>query len=130
MGETIRTELRLHTVVLAAPLARAALLAAAGGVLVVAGWPWSLAGALSLALGAAGALRAVWRWERTRLLVTDERLVVVEGTVRRREAAVPLTRAEAVEVDESLLGRLLGYGTLTVGELEVPFVPGARGLLR
>jgi uncharacterized membrane protein YdbT with pleckstrin-like domain len=129
MGERVRVESRLHGVVLAWPLARCVGLGVAGAVLAFAGWPLSIAGAIALAVGAIGALRAVWRWERTRILVTDERLVVVDGTLRRREAAVPLG-AGAVEVDESLLGRLLGYGTLSVGELEVPYVPGARGLLR
>jgi hypothetical protein len=35
---------------------------------------------------------------------------------------VTLARAGAVEVEQSFLGRLLGYGTLVAGELEVPYV--------
>src|SRR5687767_13395532 len=92
MSETIRVESRLHGVVLAWPLARAGLLGIAGAVLVFAGWPFSVAGAVALALAAFAALRAVWRWERTRIFLTDERLLVVEGTLRRREAAVALAR--------------------------------------
>jgi hypothetical protein len=127
--EAIRVESRPHGAVLVGPLAWGGLLGIAGVVLVFAGWPFSLAGALALALGAAGALRAVWRWERTRILVTDERLVVVDGTLRRREAAVQLSHG-AVEVEQSLLGRMLDYGTVVVGDLEVDYVPGPRALLR
>lgn len=129
MSETIRLESRPHGAVLAVPLAWGGLLGIAGAALVFAGWPFSLAGALTLALGASGALRAVWRWERTRILVTDERLVVVDGTLRRREAAVPLAHG-AVEVEQSLLGRMLDYGTVVVGDLEIDYVPGPRALLR
>lgn len=129
MSETIRLQSRPHGAVLAVPLAWGGLLGIAGAVLVFAGWPFSLAGALTLALGASGALRAVWRWERTRILVTDERLVVVDGTLRRREAAVPLAHG-AVEVEQSLLGRMLDYGTVVVGDLEIDYVPGPRALLR
>jgi membrane protein YdbS with pleckstrin-like domain len=127
MAERVRVESRLHGVVLAWPLGRAAVLGTAGAVLVFAGWPVSVAGAVALAVAAVGALRAVWRWERTRILVTDERLVVVDGTLRRREAAVPLGSG-SVEVEQSLLGRVLDYGTVVVGELAVDYVPGPRSL--
>ena len=39
-------------------------------------------------LGALGAGLSVWRWERTRVVVTTEKLFVVHGTLRRRVAAV------------------------------------------
>ena len=129
MRETIRLESRPHGAVLAGPLTRSALLGIAGAVLVFAGWPYSLGGAASLALAAAAALRAVWRWERTRILVTDERLVVLEGTLRRREAGVPLAHVGAVEVEQSLLGRMLGYGTVVAGDLEIAYVPRPRDLV-
>ena len=105
------------------------LLGIAGAALVFAGWPFSLAGAAALSVAAVSALRAVWRWERTRILVTDERLVVLEGTLRRREAAVSLASVGAVEIEQSLLGRILGYGTVVVGELEIRHVPSPRDLL-
>jgi membrane protein YdbS with pleckstrin-like domain len=130
MGETVRVHSRPHAAVLAGPLARSGLLGIAGAVLVFAGWPYSVGGAAALALAAASALRAVWSWERTRILVTDERLVVLEGTLRRREAAIPLARVGAVEVEQSLLGRALDYGTVVAGELEIRYVPSPRALLR
>jgi membrane protein YdbS with pleckstrin-like domain len=127
-GERIRFEGRQHGVVLLRPLAGAV----AGGVLGVplaaAGWPFVAGGAMLLGASAAVALRAVWRWDRTRIVVTTHRLFVVHGTLRRRAAAVRLGRVSAVEVDEPLVGRLLGYGTLVAGDLEIPYVPRPREL--
>ena len=128
--ERIRLEARRHEIVLARPFARAVVLGAAGVACWALGWPYSPLGALLLALAAAVALRVVWSWERTRVVVTNEKLFVVYGTLRRRAAAVRLSRIEAVEVEESLLGRLLGYGTLVAGDLEIPYVPRAREVCR
>ena len=73
---------------LARPLSRALASAAAGAVLTVQPWPLAIPGAALLALGAALALRAVWRWDRTRVVLTNEKLFVVHGIVRRRTAGV------------------------------------------
>lgn len=116
-------ESRRHAIVLARPLARGAALGLGGFVCFALGWPLMLAGPPLIAVGGVGAALAVWRWERTKVVVTTEKLLVVHGTLRRRAAAVRLGRIETVEVDQSLLGRLLGYGTLVAGELEIPFVP-------
>lgn len=106
------------------------MLAAGGGALFALGWPVSPLGALPLAAAAAIALLAVWRWERTRVVVTGDELRVVSGTLRRRAATVPFSRIGAVEVEQGVLGRLLGYGTLVAGELEVPYVARPRAVAR
>jgi len=128
--EQVRLDDRRHAVVLAGPFARALGLACAGLALLWLGWPFSPAGALLLALGALLAVRAVWRWERTHVVVTSEKLLVVDGTLRRRAAAVLLNRVEAVEVEQTLPGRLLGYGTVTAGGLEIAYVARPRELTR
>lgn len=109
-------------------LARAFLLAGAGGFLFSLPWPALIGGAALVMLAALLALRAVWRWERTHVVMTDERLALVRGTLRRRTAAVQLERVGAVEVDQSLLGRMLGYGTLIAGPLEITHVPQPRSV--
>jgi uncharacterized membrane protein YdbT with pleckstrin-like domain len=119
-------ESRRHAIVLAKPLARGLILGLAGFVCFVLGWPVMLAAPLLIALGALGAGLSVWRWERTKVVLTTERLLVVHGTLRRRAAAIRLERVATIEVEQSLLGRLLGYGTLSAGELEIPFVPQPR----
>jgi membrane protein YdbS with pleckstrin-like domain len=119
-------ESRRHAVVLARPLGRGIALGVGGFVCFALGWPWMVAGPPLIALGALGAALSVWRWERTRLVVTTERLVVVHGTLRRRAAAVRLGKVATIEIEQSLPGRLLGYGTLIAGELEIAFVPEPR----
>jgi len=122
-GEHICVEERRHGVVLVGSFLRAFVLAAPGVLALVLGWPATVVGAVLLAAGALVALRAVWRWERTRVVLTTEKLFVVHGTLRRRAAAVRLSRIGPVEIEQSLMGRLLGYGTIVAGELEITYVP-------
>jgi membrane protein YdbS with pleckstrin-like domain len=124
--ERVCLEERRHAVVLAGPFLRALGLGAVGIGLMAVGWPASIAGVALQALGAFVALRAVWNWERTRVVLTTEKLFVVHGTLRKRTAAVRLSRVGAVEIEQSLTGRLLGYGTIVAGELEIEYVPGPR----
>jgi len=124
--EKVCLEERRHAIVLAGSFARALGLAAVGLGLMAIGWPASIAGVVLQAAGAAIALRAVWEWERTRVVLTTEKLFVVHGTLRKRAAAVRLSRLGAVEIEQSLLGRLLGYGTIVAGELEIEYVPEPR----
>ena len=124
--ERIVVEARRHGIVLARPLSRAALLAVGGGACVVAGWPFSAAGAVLLLLAALAAVAAVWRWDRTQVVLTTEKLFVVHGVVRRRAAAVRLERVGSVELEQSLLGRVLGYGTVVAGDLEISYVAAPR----
>jgi uncharacterized membrane protein YdbT with pleckstrin-like domain len=122
-GDRLCLDERPHAVVLARPFLRAGVVGAVGAGLALVGWPVSVGGAALLAAAAAIAVRAAWRWERTRVQVTTETLVVVHGTVRRRTAAVRLSRIGPVELEQTLVGRLLGYGTVVAGELEIPYVP-------
>jgi uncharacterized membrane protein YdbT with pleckstrin-like domain len=115
--------------VLLRPLALAVAGAVVGVPLAAAGWPYVTGGAALLVVSAVAAFRAVWRWDQTRIVVTTHKLFVVHGTLRRRAAAVRFGGGAAVEVDEPLLGRLLGYGTLVAGDLEIPYVPRPRDLV-
>jgi uncharacterized membrane protein YdbT with pleckstrin-like domain len=124
--ERVCLDERRHAVVLALPFARALGLAAVGVGLMAIGWPASILGVALQAVGAAIALRAVWRWEQTRVVVTTDKLFVVHGTLRKRAAAVRLARIGAVEIEQGLAGRLLGYGTIVAGDLEIEYVPKPR----
>jgi uncharacterized membrane protein YdbT with pleckstrin-like domain len=128
--ERVCLDARRHGVVLARPLGQALLLAAAGGVMLALPWPAQVPGALLVIAGALLTLRAVWLWERTRLVVTTEKLFVVSGTLRRHASAVRLRSVENLELEQSLSGRLLGYGTLVAGPLEIEHVPEPRDVYR
>jgi uncharacterized membrane protein YdbT with pleckstrin-like domain len=128
-SERIRVDERRHGVVLVGSFVRAFALAGPGLFALVVGWPATIAGAVLLSAAAFVVLRAVWRWERTRVVLTSEQLFVVHGTLRRRAAAVRLARIGPVEIEQTLLGRLLGYGTIIAGDLEISHVPRPERLV-
>ena len=125
-------EAHRHGIALARPFLRALVLALAGGACFLA--PWAAAnavGAVLLALAAVVAVVGVARWDRTHLVVTGNTLVVEHGFLRRREASISLN-GTVFEIERTVLGRILGYGTVVAGELEIDFVPRriARALQR
>jgi uncharacterized membrane protein YdbT with pleckstrin-like domain len=124
--ERVCLDERRHAVVLAGPFTRALGFATIGIGLMAIGFPASIAGVFLQGFGAYVALRAVWNWERTRVVLTTEKLFVVHGTLRRRAAAVRLARLGTMEIEQSLAGRLLGYGTIVAGALEIEYVPEPR----
>jgi len=116
-------EAHRHGIALARPLLRASVLALAGAACFFAPWTAAdAAGALLLALAALVAVVGVARWDRTHLFVTRNALVVEHGFLSRRTASVSLS-GTVFEVERSLLGRVLGYGTVVAGELEMDYVP-------
>jgi uncharacterized membrane protein YdbT with pleckstrin-like domain len=116
--------------VLARPFARALAVVAVGLVLLAFPLPVPVGGALLVATGAIIAFAAVWRWDKTRLVVTTEKILLVDGVVRRRASAVVLRAIEKIELEQSLPGRALGYGTLVAGPLKVAYVPDPRRVSR
>ena len=118
--EEVYLDARLHGAVLARPIFRSTLLVLIGIAALLV--PYAAAagvGAVLIAAGAFFTLRAVWQWERTHLVVTTEKVYLLNGTLHRRTKAVRLQMVDAVEVDQSLVGQLFGYGTVVVGPLRV-----------
>jgi uncharacterized membrane protein YdbT with pleckstrin-like domain len=124
--ERVCLDERRHAIVLALPFARALGVATVGLALMAIGWPASIVGVVLQAVSAAIAVRAVWNWEQTRVVLTTDKLFVVHGTLRKRAAAVRLARIGAVEIEQGLVGRVLGYGTIVAGDLEIEYVPKPR----
>jgi uncharacterized membrane protein YdbT with pleckstrin-like domain len=121
-------EAHRHGIALARPFLRALALAAAGAACFLAPWTAVAAAGAVLGAGAAGGAGvAVARWDRTHLVVTGSALVVEHGFLRRRSASISLN-GTVFEVERTLLGRILGYGTVVAGELEIDSVP--RRLIR
>jgi uncharacterized membrane protein YdbT with pleckstrin-like domain len=122
---------RRHGIVLARPIMRSILLAAIGVFLLTMPWVVAAAlGAVVVGVAAAFTFRAVWQWERTRLVVTTEKVYVVNGLLHRRAKAVRLGAVDAVELDQTLLGQLLGYGTVIVGPLSVGHISEPKQVCR
>jgi len=60
-------------------------------------------------------LSAIENRAAVRLIITESRVVFVEGWLARRYGMMPLTKITDLTIHESILGRILGYGTL-IGE--------------
>ena len=133
-GERVRLEARPHGAALVRPLLRALVLAVGGGALVVYAmphaWPLGVLGALALAYAAFTTLRAVLAWDRTVLVVTSAKLLVVHGVVRRRAPAAARPAGGAGGVGPGRLGPRRGVGSVAPGDLEVPYVPDPGRLVR
>jgi membrane protein YdbS with pleckstrin-like domain len=128
-GETIVYATRLHPVI----YWRAILLLIIAIVLAVAAWYMADNQNLSLALGIAGAifallalssaLRAFIRRASTELAVTDQRVIYKTGLLARHTLEMNRAKVESVTVDQTVSGRMSGYGTVTVRGVGSAFEP-------
>jgi uncharacterized membrane protein YdbT with pleckstrin-like domain len=62
----------------------------------------------------ASAIPALIRRASTELAVTDRRLIYKSGVLARHTLEMNRGKVESVDVDQSLLGRLVGFGTIIV----------------
>ncbi len=62
----------------------------------------------------AAAIPALIRRFSTELAVTDRRVIYKAGILARHTLEMNRSKVESVDVDQSLLGRLLGFGTIIV----------------
>lgn len=46
--------------------------------------------------------------------VTDKRVIIKVGWIRRRTLETMLSKVEAIGVEQGIIGRLLGFGTITI----------------
>lgn len=129
-GERIISSFRRHSVVLGK--AAATLVVA----LVLATVLWAEAprrpndhlGAIGAAVAVLGLCYFAWRawqWRLARYLITNERIVLIEGLVARRINSLPLRLVIDTTYHRSVAGRLLGYCDL---ELNLSGQPGMRRL--
>ena len=72
---------------------------------------------LALLLAVAGLVlivRAWWHRWGTEIAVTNRRVIYKRGVVRRRTVEMNLEQIESVQVDQSIPGRILNYGDISV----------------
>jgi uncharacterized membrane protein YdbT with pleckstrin-like domain len=72
-----------------------------------------LAGAIT-GIGLALALRAFIDYKSSEFGVTTKRVIIKVGFLRRRTLELLLRQVEAISVEQSVLGRMLGFGSLTL----------------
>jgi membrane protein YdbS with pleckstrin-like domain len=127
-GERVVSVLRRHTVVLEPAVGFWLLILAAGvgaGLLSgkLPGWHLGVIGGWLVLAGAGLLAWKAWAWWVARYVITDQRVIFIEGVLNRRVRAVPLSKITHTDYRRSLFGRMLGYGDLT---LDSP--GGATGL--
>jgi uncharacterized membrane protein YdbT with pleckstrin-like domain len=50
----------------------------------------------------------------TEIAVTDRRIILKRGLIQRHTIEINMDKVESVDVDQSILGRIFDYGTITV----------------
>jgi uncharacterized membrane protein YdbT with pleckstrin-like domain len=108
-NEQITYRANLHWVIYALPaiVFLVAILVALGG----GGW---IAG---MAIGIVGFVLLLPPWIRassSEFAITNKRVLIKVGLIRRHSLELLLQKVEGIGVDQGVLGRILGYGTITV----------------
>jgi uncharacterized membrane protein YdbT with pleckstrin-like domain len=108
-NEQITYRAKLHWIIYALPASvfLIAILVAAGG----GGW---IAGT---AIGVIGFVLFLPPWIKARsseFAITNKRVLIKVGLIRRHSLELLLQKVEGIGVDQGFLGRILGYGTITV----------------
>ncbi|HKO09599.1 MAG TPA: PH domain-containing protein [Alphaproteobacteria bacterium] len=115
-GETIRHTSRIHRVVYL-PGLLLCLIAVIGLAYTAKNGANQAILVLFAVIGGAGlvSLASAWfrRWT-TEIAVTDRRVIYKRGFIRRHTIEMNMDKIESVDVDQTILGRILGYGTVTV----------------
>ena len=74
---------------------------------------------MSLVLLVVAGIWAVNIYGGRKYILTNRRLILKRGLVRRESTDLVLRRCEGVSIAQSIMGRLLGYGTVSVSTGEV-----------
>ncbi len=71
--------------------------------------------AYAIALGAVVLLVQEWlRWWTTEMAVTNRRVIYKNGLIWRQTNEMNMDKVESVRVEQSILGRVLDYGNVTI----------------
>jgi uncharacterized membrane protein YdbT with pleckstrin-like domain len=76
-------------------------------------WSW-MAGAAALFVAAVIGIQRYIHYTSSEFAVTDRRVIIKVGVLRRRTLEMQLAKIEAVAVDQGVMGRIFGYGDIAV----------------
>lgn len=124
-GETVLFRTRLHSIVLIGPIFTALLICVPGVLCIMEfqkhrGEPgssaklWALAAALTFIIAFLVILYGIAKRNSTEMAVTNRRVLIKWGLGSRRTLEIVLAKVESISVSETILGRMLGYGTVIV----------------
>jgi uncharacterized membrane protein YdbT with pleckstrin-like domain len=114
-GETVVYRAHLHKLIFAWPAAFAAI------AVVLLGMGLSMGNAIlwqvSIGLFVVAAVTTCWIWLRyatSEFAVTNKRVIMKVGWIRRRSIETLLSKVESIGVDQGIMGRMLDFGTISV----------------
>jgi uncharacterized membrane protein YdbT with pleckstrin-like domain len=124
-GETIIYETRLHWIVLVAPVLLGLLFGLTGVAMFVlsgratpdqtlAHESLTVVGAAFLVIALIFIARGILMRNATEMTVTNKRVFVKVGLAARRTIELLLSRVESIGVEESVMGRMFGFGRVIV----------------
>ncbi|SDR61515.1 PH domain-containing protein [Rhizobiales bacterium GAS191] len=129
-GEVVRHVTRKHWIIFVVPVFQiviALILAGLGykigDIWVWFGWLMKMLGLILLILGALHFLGAWLVRVTTELAVTDRKVIGKWGLIARRTIEQRLQKVDSIEVEQTILGRILGYGTVEVRGSGVSMTP-------
>jgi uncharacterized membrane protein YdbT with pleckstrin-like domain len=105
--DAVTYEARLHWILFAPPLAFFA-----GGIGLAFFNP--LVAIAFLCLSVIGIIGTYWKLLTTRILITPKRVIYRTGYIARRTIEMHKDKIESIDVRQSVLGRLLDFGSITV----------------
>jgi uncharacterized membrane protein YdbT with pleckstrin-like domain len=113
-GERIVYRARLHWSIFLASLTAIVLGIALGIILSIYAPAYWYAGAALVGIGFLIAIGPAIRYASSEFAVTDKRVVAKLGFIERESLETLLSKIEAIGVDQGILGRMLGFGTITI----------------
>jgi uncharacterized membrane protein YdbT with pleckstrin-like domain len=126
-GETVRHTASIHWVAYL-PSMLIFLLALGvfvGGGIFFPGWirVWHWSAAILAIIGVIVLIPEWFTWWTTEIAVTNLRIIYKAGFISRSTVEMHMDKVESVDVDQSILGRLLDYGSVTVRGVGTGFEP-------
>jgi len=109
-GEKILYRVNLHWVVFLWPitwLALAIILFSKGG-------DAAASGGIVILIAIITGIRAFINYKTSEFGVTSKRVIVKVGFIRRNSLEVLLNKVEGIQVNQGVLGRILGFGSITI----------------
>jgi uncharacterized membrane protein YdbT with pleckstrin-like domain len=129
-GEKVTYRAGLHWKVFALPVLSAAALAILGVVAVIWGWATefslivNIAGGTLILIAVIITIKVWIRKSSAEFAVTTKRVILKTGFIQKDAAEIFLAKIESVGVDQTILGRLLGFGSVIIrgtGGSQQPF---------
>ena len=113
-GETLAYKTGLHWIVIVPQTIFAILIAATGVGALVFRPSLMPVGIAFFPIALLLLIFVIMRRNATEMAVTNRRVIIKTGLASRRSLEIMLAKVESIGIEESAMGRVFGYGTLTI----------------